>query len=58
MDRQLVSMEERAMETALNEMDDEERPPGLDVTATSRWRCGVSLANQAETQFTNVLGHP
>ena len=42
----------------LNEMDDEERPPGLECYCHKQMALWGSLANQAETQFTNVLGHP
>ncbi|KIM79992.1 hypothetical protein PILCRDRAFT_73667, partial [Piloderma croceum F 1598] len=42
----------------LTDMENEERPPGLDCYCHKQMALWSSLADQAETQFTNVLGHP
>jgi len=42
----------------LNNMEDEERPPGLDCYCYKQMALWNSLADQAETQFTNILGCP
>ena len=42
----------------LNDMEDQDRPPGLDGYRHKQMALWSSLADQAETQFTNVLGRP
>jgi hypothetical protein len=42
----------------LNDMEDQDRPPGLDCYCHKQMALWSSLADQAETQFTNVLGRP
>jgi hypothetical protein len=58
MDRQLVSMEGKQWRLQLNDMEDQDRPPGLDCYCHKQMALWSSLADQAETQFTNVLGRP
>ena len=42
----------------MNDMEDQDRPPGLDCYCHKQMALWSSLADQAETQFTNVLGRP
>jgi hypothetical protein len=42
----------------LNDLENEERPPGLDSYCHKHITLWHSLAEQAQTQFSNVLGHP
>jgi hypothetical protein len=42
----------------LDDMEDEERPPGLDCYCHKQMTLWTSLANEAENQFASVLGHP
>ena len=42
----------------LDDLDDEERPPGLDCYCHKQMVLWGSLADQAETKFTALLGHP
>ena len=42
----------------LNELEDEERPPGLDCYCHKQMALWSALADQAQTQFTGSLGHP
>ena len=42
----------------LSDMDDEEKPPGLDCYCHKQMVLWRSLADQAQTQFTKVLGCP
>src|SRR5882724_5292586 len=40
----------------LHELDNEERPPGLDCYCHKQMALWSALADQAQTQFTNTLG--
>jgi hypothetical protein len=42
----------------LRDMEDEERPPGLDCYCHKQMVLWHSLADQAQTKFSTVLGRP
>ena len=42
----------------LGDIEDEERPPGLDCYCHKQMALWSSLAEQAQTKFLSLLGHP